>query len=121
MPDTQVKVVPPGLLWRIILRFASIIVAATIFSCLINLATKGSGQLDTPAGFGKGLVHGAIMPASMFNLLIGNDVTIYAKNNNGRMYKLGYTTGVNTCGALFFGFFFWRITRWKKQFGALQP
>ena len=48
------------------------------------------------------------------NLLFGRDVTIYAPNNNGVSYKLGYTVGVNSCGAIFFGFFFWRLRRLKR-------
>lgn len=118
MPERQVKVAPPGLLRRIIIRIFSIVLAATIFSCIIGWAMKESGKDEAPAGFGRGLLHGAIMPAAMLNLLIGNDVTIYASNNTGRMYKLGYTTGVNSCGAIFFGVFFWRIMRWRKQAAA---
>ena len=48
-----------------------------------------------PAGFARGLVHGALMPIALPNLLVGNDVTIYAANNTGLRYKLGYTCGVN--------------------------
>ena len=49
------------------------------------------------------------------NLLVGNDVIIYAQSNTGLTYKLGYTFGVNACGAIFFGFFFWRLNRWRKR------
>jgi hypothetical protein len=41
-------------------------------------------------------------------------VKIYAEINNGVPYKLGYTVGVDVCGALFFGMFFWRVSRWRK-------
>ena len=41
--------------------------------------------------------------------------TIYSDHNNGVAYKLGYTTGVNSCGAVFFGFLFWRVTRWRRR------
>jgi hypothetical protein len=27
---------------------------------------------------------------------------------------LGYTCGVNACGAIFFGWFFWRVSKWRK-------
>jgi len=50
----------------------------------------------------------------MPNLLVGRDVTIYSAHNTGVSYKLGYTAGVNGCGALFFGFLFWRLDRWRK-------
>jgi hypothetical protein len=55
------------------------------------------------------------MPCALPNLLVGNDVTIYAQNNTGRTYKLGYTCGVNACGAVFFGMFFWRLNRWRRR------
>jgi hypothetical protein len=53
------------------------------------------------------------MPMSLPNLLVGDDVPVYAPNNTGRTYKLGYAAGVNVCGLIFFGFFFWRVRRWK--------
>jgi hypothetical protein len=58
----------------------------------------------------------------MPNLFVGNDVAIYATNNTGRTYKMGYTLGVNACGLIFFGFFFWRVRRMMKQrAAALSP
>ena len=68
-----------------------------------------------PAGFLRGALQGALMPCALPNLLVGDDVTIYAPNNTGRTYKLGYTCGVNACGALFFGMFFGRLRRWRKS------
>ena len=61
------------------------------------------------------MVHGALMPLAMPNLLVGNDVAIYAANNTGRTYKLGYSLGVNLCGLIFFGFFFWRVRQWRQK------
>ena len=55
------------------------------------------------------------MPMALPNLLIGNDVTIYSARNTGLPYKLGYTVGVNMCGALFFGVFFVRLSQWRKH------
>jgi len=54
------------------------------------------------------------MPLALPNLAVGNDVIIYSENNTGRTYKLGYTVGVNGCGLLFFGIFFWRMSRWRR-------
>jgi hypothetical protein len=54
------------------------------------------------------------MPLALPNLLVGHDVAIYAADNTGRTYKLGYTLGVNLCGLLFFGLFFWRVRRWRR-------
>jgi hypothetical protein len=78
----------------------------------ISVSLERSQQ---PAGFARGLLQGALMPMSMPNLLVGNDVTIYAKNNTGLTYKIGYTMGVNVCGLLFFSFFFWRVRSWRGK------
>ena len=60
------------------------------------------------AGFYTGLLEGALMPAALPGLLGGHDVPIYAPNNLGRPYKIGYILGLNTCGTLFFGVAFWQ-------------
>jgi hypothetical protein len=59
-------------------------------------------------GFWIGAVHGAIMPIAFPSLLLGHDVRIYAAQNAGRTYKLGYITGINACGFVFFGLSFWQ-------------
>jgi len=78
--------------------------------------TARSGFNGTqPAGFGLGLVHGALMPLALPRLATGTDVAIYAVYNTGRTYHLGYTLGVNLCGAAFFGFSFWWYSQaWRR-------
>ena len=61
------------------------------------------------------------MPMSFPNLLVGRDITIYSQNNTGLMYKLGYTSGVNACGALFFGLLFWRWSKFRKASNNCAP
>ena len=68
-----------------------------------------------PAGFGRGVLYGALMPLALPNLVVGNDVPIYAEHNTGVPYKLGYTLGVNVCGAIFFGCFYWRLNRMRRS------
>jgi hypothetical protein len=63
---------------------------------------------DRPADFQFGVVHGALMPVALPGLLMGKDLPIYAPNNSGRRYKLGYIAGINLCGLLFFGVLFRR-------------
>jgi hypothetical protein len=55
------------------------------------------------AGFHMVLLHGALMPAALPSLLMGKDLPIYAPNNEGRPYNIGYIFGINCCGTLFFG------------------
>jgi len=66
---------------------------------------------DYVAGFRTGLLEGALMPAALPGLVAGNDLPIYAPNNLGRPYKIGYIVGLNTCGTLFFGVAFWQPRR----------
>jgi hypothetical protein len=61
---------------------------------------------ETSAGFRLGAVHGFLMPAALPSLLEGEDVPIFAANNTGRNYKLGYIAGINLCGLIFFGLAF---------------
>lgn len=70
-------------------------------------------QPDYVAGFHTGLLEGALMPAALSGLLMGHDLPIYAPNNLGRPYKIGYILGLNTCGTLFFGIAFWQPRRRK--------
>ena len=54
------------------------------------------------------MLHGALMPLALPSLVIGQDVEIYAMDNSGRFYKIGYICGINLCGLAFFGPLFWR-------------
>ena len=99
---------------KIAVRIISVLVLAYCIGFILNASNQYFEHTSGPAGFARGFLNGAMMPAALPNLLVGRDVTIYAVNNNGLPYKLGYTTGVNVCGAVFFGIFFLRVSRWKK-------
>ena len=100
--------------WRILLRLMMLLVVAFSIGAGLNRLGAALDRVGHPAGFPRGVVQGALMPMALPNLLFGKDVTIYSANNTGVGYKLGYTTGVNVCGAIFFGFFFVRLNRWRK-------
>lgn len=113
MSATQVKV--PGLRWSAVLRrLLLLLVVAFIIGWTLKHLAGALDDASRPAGFARGVANGALMPLALPNLLAGQDVPIYAAVNTGRTYKLGYTVGVNGCGLLFFGFFFWRVSRWRK-------
>jgi len=99
----------------VVYRVAVILALAFTVGLLLN-KTSAHFEHDTrPAGLFRGMLQGALMPMSMPNLLLGKDVVIYSQHNTGMRYKLGYTLGTNTCGAVFFGLFFWRFSRWRQK------
>lgn len=99
---------------KLALRLLLIIVITYGFGWVLNRSATASNNRSEAAGFGRGMLHGALMPGAMPSLLLGKDVEIYSSNNNGRLYKLGYTFGVNAMGAFFFGSFYLRLNRWRK-------
>lgn len=101
---------------RVFFRIVILLIITFGFGWVLNKSVVASNQSSMPAGFGRGMMHGALMPGAMPTLFLGKDVVIYAENNTGRTYKLGYTFGVNACGAAFFGSFYWRLMRWKRRY-----
>ena len=92
-----------------------VVVKATVLTLIGLFLALGYGwakprfyEPDRVAGFRLGMLHGALMPMALPTLLIGEDAPIYAPNNAGRIYKLGYIAGINLCGLVFFGFAFRR-------------
>ena len=115
MSATQVKAAPlPRRLGKVLARVVCLLAVATCIGWALHRSAVILGRSNQAAGFGCGIVHGALMPLALPNLLLGDDVMIYAPNNTGRTYKLGYAAGVNGCGLIFFGLFFWRVSRWRK-------
>src|SRR4051794_31989027 len=121
MSDKQVKVPPSGKAWKILRRMGVFFLFAAVIGAILNRVAASLDRNAHPAGFARGVVQGALMPMSLPNLLVGRDVTIYSQNNTGVTYKLGYTTGVNACGALFFGVVFWRFSRLRRSPGVPEP
>jgi F0F1-type ATP synthase membrane subunit c/vacuolar-type H+-ATPase subunit K len=104
----------PSLLRRFLLRLLTFLIAAVLIGLLTRHLLAMLSRNPEPAGFVQGMLQGALMPAALPNLLVGDDVKIYAEVNNGVHYKLGYAFGVDVCGALFFGMFFLRLSRWRR-------
>lgn len=87
-------------------------IALTVITLALGFTQNwAAGRFYQPlyvAGFGTGLLEGALMPAALPGLVSGKDLPIYAPNNIGRGYKIGYILGLNTCGTFFFGVAFWQ-------------
>ena len=112
--------VTPTLTRRVLLvlkRMVMLVLLAFAIGWTLNRIELAFEKQNKRAGFTRGMIQGALMPMALPNLLVGQDVAIYAANNTGRSYKLGYTMGVNGCGLIFFGIFFWRLRRLKGRVG----
>lgn len=115
MTDTCVQAAAFQRWWRVFARLIIFLILAFTIGAILNRVSSTLERDARPAGFGRGVLQGALMPMALPNLLVGRDVTIYSSRNTGVRYKLGYTAGVNGCGAIFFGCVFWRVTRWRKR------
>jgi hypothetical protein len=90
-------------------RKAIVMAVVTVaFGYFYAWASPRAFPLFPVPGFGRGMLHGALMPIALPSLLLGKNVPIYAAINAGRLYKIGYIVGINICGLLFFGPLFWR-------------
>jgi hypothetical protein len=89
----------------------TLVIVGILFGKLYDWATPWAYPANRPVGFTYGVLHGAMMPISLPTLVMGKDVTIYANNNSGRPYKIGYICGINLCGLIFFGLAFYRPKR----------
>ncbi len=89
-------------------KAAVFLAVAVAFGWFYGWAAPRVFPTDTRAGFALGALHGALMPMALPSLALGRDVEIYAANNSGRVYKLGYIAGIDVCGLIFFGAIFWR-------------
>ncbi len=78
-------------------------VVTVLFGWFYGWASPWAFPQNEPSGFKLGVLHGALMPLSLPALLMGKDVSIYASQNTGRGYKIGYICGINACGLVFFG------------------
>ncbi len=104
MDDTPAPAAKPFSPVKLLLRKAVTLALVTLaFGWLYSWASPWAFSPNRTVGFGHGLLHGAMMPLSLPSLLLGRDVPIYACNNSGRIYKIGYICGINLCGLAFFG------------------
>ena len=93
---------------RLVVKITILVLLGLTLGCAYDWAVPRIYGLDRVAGFRLGVLHGALMPVALPALLLGKDVPIYAPNNTGRTYKIGYIAGINLCGLLFFGSAFWQ-------------
>src|SRR4051812_1462107 len=68
---------------KIFRRVRNFLIAAVCVGFLMRYMSGRIEHSTTPAGFARGVLQGALMPCAFPNLLVGNDVIIYAPNNTG--------------------------------------
>lgn len=78
-----------------------LLIAILLLSSCADTVNVQSCVNTTPNGFWFGLWHGFISPISFIISLLESDVSIYAVNNNGGWYDLGFVlgAGILTTGA----------------------
>jgi len=84
----------------------SIILLTTILSAIIFTGCANREIIDQcltghTYGFFGGLWHGFIAPFDFIGMLFNEKITMYAQNNNGGLYALGFLLGSGGWG--FFG------------------
>jgi hypothetical protein len=92
-------------------KIATFLIASALLGWSYGWVSSRAFPKDKTFGFGYGMLHGALMPLALPSLLVGRDVEIFAADNSGRFYKIGYICGINVCGLAFFGSLFWRPRR----------
>ena len=86
-------------------------IATVVLGWLYGWASPWAFPKNKTSGFGLGMLHGAMMPLALPSLVLGRDVEIFAADNSGRFYKIGYICGIDICGLVFIGPLFWRPKR----------
>ncbi len=114
-PDTKAEAAPArGRLPRILLAVVVVLLLGWALGNVTSALEVYTSRQPEPGGFGRGILHGVLMPFALPNLVVGQNVAIYQSDNVGRLYNLGYTMGVNCCGLVFFSYSFWRLKRLRK-------
>lgn len=98
----------------ILRKIATFIIMTVVFGYFYAWASPWAYP-EKRVSFGHGMLHGALMPIALPSLVLGKDVPIYATDNSGRWYKIGYICGINLCGIAFFGPIFWQPKQRKPE------
>ena len=80
------------------LLFATAIIAALLLASCAEVQATKECLTGRQYGFLYGLIHGFITPLSFITSLFKDDVAIYAVNNTGGLYDLGFLLGSSGWG-----------------------
>lgn len=74
---------------------ALVIIAVLLFSaCASPIDIDPCVANEEQNGFIAGIIHGFIAPVAFIISLFNDDVTMYAVNNSGTWYDLGFLVGI---------------------------
>lgn len=90
-------------IWHWTQKALTMAIVTVVFGWFYGWASPWAFPKERAADFKYGVLHGALMPLSLPTLVMGKDVPIFASDNTGRGYKIGYICGINACGLFFFG------------------
>ena len=77
--------------WKLVLLLAVLLLPLTLSGCLPGLS---SYTPEHPAGFFNGIWHGWCAPISLVMELCGSKIHMFAENNTGFGYELGFYMAV---------------------------
>jgi hypothetical protein len=60
------------------------------------------------------------LTAALPGLVLGQPLLIYATNNSGNPYNIGFILGINACGTVFLGVAFWQRRAGRSE-GKWHP
>lgn len=69
-----------------------------VIICLLFTACAPSGNTSYEYGFFYGIWHGNVVLFALIGKLFGADIGLYAENNTGFFYILGYLIGLGIIG-----------------------
>jgi hypothetical protein len=83
---------------RKIKLFLAIAIVCLLFTSCADVSNVSECLESKPYGFWGGLWHGMVAPISFIGRLFSDEIAVYAINNNGRWYDLGFVLGAGILG-----------------------
>lgn len=77
---------------KIVLGLFLLVIVFSLTSC------AAQGYAPYESGFFAGIWHGIVFPFALIGKLFGADIGIYAENNTGFFYWIGYISGLGGLG-----------------------
>jgi len=71
---------------------------STIVLILLVSSCAPEGYTSDEYGFFSGIWHGVCLPFAIIGKIFGSDIGIYAENNSGFLYWIGFIIGLGGLG-----------------------